>query len=489
MAEGIDVSSYKQPPLPTALDTVQKLGNLQQQKQQIESGALTIDKQKLDLMNQQYGYLIRELNSVGPNPNADDLNKVAKNAVTMGIIKPDMYANFIRTMPTDPSQMAAFRDKIATTMASTAEAVNFHYGSKGYLDTGNAQTPISTTPRQGAVSTGPAIPTQPSVQSTVLSPETNEPGLRGPRPPIVPPGMAAGPPRGGPGNPLPIAPPNVAMPPPVGTSNAMYEAQPQPATTAVPTPRPRSQALPVAPPPLTPNQRVAQGDPGLRTGMSPLFEAGKAQLVTDQNDATGRLTALKPALQALPLLKDLTTGIGTETYNKAIAGLSNLGLVPQGVTDKAAAYQIVNKKLADYLRSSPLAGRSDAAQALSQSASPDPKGQINQALVKLTKDAIVLDRVQIARPGAFTKETVGPDGKTVHSPNGELDKYGEHRSTFPGKVDERAFGIDLMEPKDRQKLLDEMHKKQNTFEGKKFWTGLSIAVRQGMIDPELLNAK
>jgi len=52
MAE-VDTSSYARPGAPVnALDQMQKYGNLQQQKQQIESGALTIDKQKLDLVNQ-----------------------------------------------------------------------------------------------------------------------------------------------------------------------------------------------------------------------------------------------------------------------------------------------------------------------------------------------------------------------------------------------------------------------------------------------------
>jgi hypothetical protein len=87
--------------------------------------------------------------------------------------------------------------------------------------------------------------------------------------------------------------------------------------------------------------------------------------------------------------------------------------------------------------------------------------------MKLTKDAIVLDRVQAARPNAFQDQ--------------DLSQYGAHRSLFPATIDERAFGLDLMEPKERQSLIKEMKEKTGTPEGEKFWHSLELADKQGLI--------
>jgi len=61
MAE-VDTSSYPKPPaLPVqknALEQAQQWGGLQQQQQQIQSGAIQIDKQKLDLVNTKFKYSI-----------------------------------------------------------------------------------------------------------------------------------------------------------------------------------------------------------------------------------------------------------------------------------------------------------------------------------------------------------------------------------------------------------------------------------------------
>ncbi len=298
------------------------------------------------------------------------------------------------------------------------------------------------------------MPIQQQVPPTAagVNPVTGQPAFVGPQSPQNAPGTVAQP---TPVNtsPLPVGP---VSSPAIKGQSSNFGGNVLGATVEAPSP---AQSV---------TDRFPNVPRGPATGMSPMFETGQKQYVEDQNLATGKLTQIQPALQAIPLMKGMTTGPLTDQYNKALAVAKVLGISPTTPNDPVALRQEVNKKLAAYVGQSPLAGRSDAGQALAQAGNPDPKGQINQALVKLTKDAIVQDRIQAARAGAFE--------------GNDYSKYGEHRSTFPARADARAFGIDLMEPDERQKLLDDMKDKANTFEGKKFWKSLATVKNQGLID-------
>lgn len=466
MADGlptVDTSSYpKAGASPSVLDTVGKLQGLEQQ-------SISIDQNKLKLVNDRYGIMSKELQGLMGDPDVD-FNKVAaryQNLVNLGLMDSKMMAHSLQDVPTDKAKIPEYLKMKALQAGSIVEALNATYGAPKLVNNGQQDIPS----REGVFVKGgiqrdpQGVPFQRQVPPTAEVRDTNptlpngqpNPGygsssLQGPQAEQPTPGLPVARPAGAPQMaPRPTAPINPS-PLPVGT-----DTLPDGSTRTV-----------------GPNTAPRYSPSGLSTGMPPLFEEGKKQYVEDQNLATQKLTAIKPAIQALPLIKGLTTGIGSETYNKALAGLSNLGLVSQGQTDKAAIYQELTKKLANYVSNNPVGQRSDAAQTLAEAASPSPKAQINPALIKLTKDAVILDRVQAARANAFEGQ--------------DYSKYGEHRSTFPAKVDERAFGIDLMDPEERGKLLSDMNKKLNSSkaaeraEGQKFRRSLAIVDKLGYID-------
>ncbi len=432
-----DTSSYPKPTLPTSpLDIAGKLGGLQSQK-------LDIDQKKLDQANQGLTYLTRALNSLGPNPTKEELLSKGQSIVNMGLAPPSMMDEMRRQIPNDPAKMRAFVDQLQTQTAQHQEMIN-HFRGPLYTNQGAARTDVLQVPGSPNYPVTPrmSIPAEPPPTFETVDPNTGQRRSIG----NVPPPPAQG------FNRLGIRPSAVTPPLPSGVPLN---------PNSIPGMRPGEKAVSAtAEPPTTPGV--------FPTATAPLFEEGKKRYEEDQNLATQRLTSMKPALQALPLIKDLTTGIGTDTYNKALAGLHNLGLLPQGLTNKVTVRQELEKKLAQYVASNPVGQRSDAAQTLAEAGSPSPKIQINPALLKLTRDAIALDRVQVLRAGAFE--------------GADFSRYGQHRSLFPSKIDEKALTLDMLEEKERNDLLDEMSKKRNSYEGKKFFDTLRMVKKQGIMD-------
>lgn len=440
MAE-VDVSSYKQPEGKSPLEIASDFGKLKQQQQAIQRTDIGISSDQLKLMNDRWGIINNEMKTMlgEKDLTIDKVSKRFQNLVKMGLVTPTQYGEFIKTLPSDPKGLTDAVEASWKRGMSTIEAQNFAFGQNHEQNNGQGTLSGKTDMRTGGFTPATVTPAQLPPGTPTTGADTGQSKLLGTQPPAVQPVLPVGP-----------------VPGVQGQSNNfggnVISATREP---AVPQPR-----LPV-------QQPVPSGP---TTAPAPMFEIGKKQLAEDQELATQKLTAIKPAMQVLPLLKDLRSGPTTETFTRAVATLKANGIIPTGTAenDPTAIRQIVNKKLADYVRSNPVGQRSDAAQHLSEKASPTASEQINPALIKLTKDAIVLDRVQAARAGAFE--------------GGDLSKYGNHRSTFPARVDERAFGIDLMEPAERKKLLDDMVKKKDTFEGKKFWKSLQIVKDQGLID-------
>jgi hypothetical protein len=204
------------------------------------------------------------------------------------------------------------------------------------------------------------------------------------------------------------------------------------------------------------------------TGNPPLFEAGKTQLAQDQQIAAQKSQSLIPILQAIPLMKDIMAGPGTNQFTHAVAALKAFGFIPTDVNDPIAIRQEVVKKLNAYVSSNPVGQRSDASQTLLEASSPSPNIQILPALTRLAKDAVAQDRTIISKPGAFTSD--------------DLSQYGKHTSTYSGSIDQQAMQLDQMEPKERQSLLDKMKKEATTTQGKKFWNTLRIIKQQGLFN-------
>jgi hypothetical protein len=460
MAE-VDTSSYPRLPAnpPSFLDTAQKFGALQEQQQAIQSNQLAIQQQQLGLIKQRFAAISGQIPGLisKPDLNENDVRQFYQNNVNEGLITPDQAATEIAQIPPTAGMPAAqaaltLKNHMGNKLQmaqSTMEALNYHLGQPGSVDNGQTIQPTLSSPKPG-FSGNP-------VAGGVVGPQA---GI-----PVQPPPTTGVVSQGGPGQ------------PPPGTPTLLGNTG---SRTGLPT---APGALPVGPAPVPPGMKIGgQNVTGINvgpdtgagakgpivTGTTPLFEAGKTQYVQDQDLATQKLTAIKPALQALPLIDGIMAGPGTAAYTHALAGLKAFGIVPTGVNDPVAVRQEVVKKLNQYVSSNPVGQRSDAAQTLAEASSPTPNVQILPALKTLTQDAIALDRVQAARPGAFNSQ--------------DFSKYGAFRSTFPAQMDERAFKLDLMSPQDRNALLAQMTKNKNTFEGKKFWNSLAIIDKQGLIN-------
>lgn len=469
MAE-IDTSIYKQQPIKGPLEVMGEVQNLQR-------GKLGLDKQKLDLINQNYDGMIRELSAIDPNSGPDVIRQAIQNQVKLGRLTPEIAATTIATIPVNPAEIPNWLKTNIRKAMSTQEIVNAHWGTNSYLNDGQNTTPIRTPSMGGGpIATGAPIANQPPPTTPVIG-ANNTPQLLGSQQPQIPPG---------------------AMPAPGSGIPGQYVPQPQSRLPTTPLDQPKGVPTvritkPVAAPSNkltipaqdittadlykgTPNERVAQGftdntftPRGPVTGQTPMFEEGKRMLAADQELATQKLTQIKPAIQALSMMDGLRSGPSTGPWTTAIATLKANGFIPIDINEKdpTVIYQVVNKKLAAYVRQN--GTRSDADQALAEESSPSVKVQINPALIKLTRDTIVQDRIQAMRAGAFEGQ--------------DYSKVGEHRASFPNKIDERALGVDFMTADERRKLGEEMEKKAGTAEAKKFWDSLKLAKKLNMLGP------
>lgn len=466
----VDISSYPKPmQAPSALDTLGKLQTLKQQEQGIERTGIGIEADKLALMNSRYGILNKELSSLigKQNLSSDDIVTTGQNLVKLGIIPADMFGKFVSQIPTkqqlqqNPNAAQEFIQQTIDRSRHVNDAVNFHYGVPGFVGNNQTQTPVVTSnkPGFGVRPTGAPIQMQLPPGQEVATPRGTQ--LLGPQEPRLPAGARPLPsglpgqyqPQGSPvmpaapANRLPVAPVNTAPIPPGPVTNSAVMG---------PSRNFRGNVTKVEIEPPSP-----QVPAGPMTSQAPLFEEGKKLYTADQDVSTQKLTQIKPVVAALPIIESIRSGPGTEAFTKAVAGLKTWGLISTAAeNDPTALYQEASKKLAQYVSQSGLAQRSDAAQTLAEAASPNPKTQISPALIKLTKDAIIYDRIQAMRSVAFQ--------------GNDYSKYGAHRATFPSTIDSKAVGLDLMKPEDRYKLIDEMKKKKNTPEGKKFWKSLEL---------------
>lgn len=433
-----DTSSYNMPLPVSPLKTVQELGALKQQQQQIESGGLTIDNQKVELANKALAALGTAVTSLGPNATKEQYKAVGENVAKAFNLPPQAIQSWNQRIDSAATPQE-FYNQAVTAIGDHQAAVSYHLGTRQDINNGQSVTPAVTSIKPGFGVKPIAAPIQRQLgpETDVVTPAGTQ--KLGPQAPQLPVGVA--PVRGGvPGQMAPA--PSQALP--VADRNASAAAS-NPAAF---------------------ESKNGYKPTGPMTSQPPMFEEGKKQLAEDQALAAQKLTAIKPPIQALSMMKDLRSGPGTETYNKAVAFLKANGILPTQANDPTAIYQEVNKYLSQYVQGS--GTRSDADLASREASSPNVGTQINPALVKLTKNAIALDRVQAARAAAYES----PD----------LSGYGNHRANFPAQIDERAFGIDLMEPKERQALLSDMKKKANTPEGQKFWKSLKIADKQGLLN-------
>lgn len=452
MAEvpAIDTSSYKSalPVGKSPLDTVQQLGTIQQQ-------AINIDQSKLKLMNDRFAIINNELSTLANDENITHDKVIAKmNTLSkMGLVPKPMLQEFYNDLPKDPKQLKASIEQTLQRGMSVLEKLNFQYGVPGIINTGQAIIPTVTSPRFGVRATNAPIQTQVPPTASTVNPVTMQPQMLGPQ------GYQGAPP--GVGVPLPVAPQIKTVP--GAPSGAMAPIAPPPAALPV---APAAEASKEAPLPVAPATPAIPQPSGPVTGAPPLFDEGKKDYTADQALATQKMTAVKPALEALKLMEGLQSGPGTEAFNRVVAGLKTWGVIPTTANDPTAVYQEVNKYLNQYIQQS--GSRSDADLAQKEMSNPNITTQINPALIKLTQNTIAQDRIQAARPGAFKSQ--------------DYSKYGQHRSQFPQSMSIEAAAFDLFPQDKRKEVWDqnlEKAKKGNK-EAIKFFKTLEIMREQNM---------
>lgn len=451
MAE-INTDSYPRPQLPVnTLDVAGKLGGLQQQ-------SLAINQQKLDQANQALGYMTRAMASIGPDGTKDQYLAVGQNAVKMGLVPPQMLNTYAERLNAAPTPQA-FYNEFVNAAATHQETLDYHLGRPGTMQNGQTIQPTMTSqkPGFGVRSVGAPIQMQIPPTSQGVGPNGQPAFVAAQAPDIAPgSGAVAAPP---PVNSLPVSQPRSVAPMPAGHSNNFGGS-----------------ILSVQPPPdVSFTQPAANKDQGRMvprgpaTGLPPMADQGMKQLAADQDLATQKMTAIKPLLLALPKMKDLRSGPGTETYNTAVAFLKANGILPIDATnDPTVVYQEVNKYMNQYISRN--GSRSDAELASKESSNPNVKTQINPALLELTKNTIAQDRVEAARPNSFE----GTD----------YSKYGQHRSTFPQTMSLEAAKLDTLEPEERITKFNDMlaKAKKGDKNAIKFIKTLDVMRKQNMHD-------
>lgn len=523
MAIQADISSYPRPaPHKSVIDQAKDITSLHGAVQGLERQDIAIDSDKLALANKQWGLVNHELATLADDPNLTH-DKVVQRFGSIAKtyrIPPPMASEFLAEIPKPTGNpevdKQAMRDYIKTTVKRGQDInsmLNTMTGVKGTAQSGGATYPTTTRPFEGLEQTGPAIGASYSPQqldelidyqdpvSGQISKITRRQWLeRQGTPAPMPPGQVApiSPVVGTGAGRMPVAPPpgGAPMQPPMQPPGAMA------APPAVPMPRQRPGAgagMPVEQP-LVPIKTKTQSFPapgGDRPigkpseGVDVTFAPGLKAFEADQNQAADIGTAMKPLLSAWPLLQGLRTGPGTKPFNDFAAFLkANGALDTKAANDPTAVYQEATKYLKDYLRRSPSVSRSDAAQYLGEQASPDPKGQINQALVKIVRSAMANDRVLMARAMAFRDQTLDDKGQPLPGDKGKLalGKYLDFKGAFQQATDQRAFVLDLMPDDERNALLDKMQKEveKGSLEGNKFAISLRLAKRLNVIDPALI---
>lgn len=485
----VDTSSYLKPTIPaqkSLMEQVKSYGDVEQQKN-------TITKQQLDLVNQRYGYLLRELNSLPANATSEDLMKVGQQAVNMKLITPEMYSTFVTDIPKDPTQVSDYRKQIATKLATTQEAINYHYGQIAQQsDNSKVYTGIQQSPLQGGgfkpVTETPLQlpPTTPQVNNNPNSPNYLQPGYIGPS---------------GPSGPKPLSANTTANPvPPLAAPNQPFhqgegripgevapQATPQPAPSlrnnvagAIGPTRERIDLEGTEPAKnfddrfgaSFPNRVVTGAAPGVAAAIQAVGEQSGKDYASALTRAKNFQADLYPAEAALEGIRKLGTqgvGPGTDALNNIKSAIITwLPNAKKEDIEKVADFEATRKYLTQIARSSGSTGTNDQ---LAAAFEANPSIKMSQAATEtVLKSVIALRKMEHAQTLLFNEQGLPPN---------EYSKWvAKNQNVF----DPRAFGFTDMSKEAKQKLISSLTPKQK----EKFEKSLEFAIKAELIAPPKL---
>lgn len=445
----VDISSYPKPGLPVnMLDVAGKLGGLKQQQQQIQSGAIAIDKQKLDLMNNHFQIMQNELGTLANDPKAtkeevlqrmhrigDTFNMPAPVRAQMEAEFSDVPGNKALGKDGEGNPLLARRlDLIMKRAFDTNQRINSQYGAPGSSDNGQTVTPTRQGLRGPPIANGLPIQKQLPINQPQLGPN-NQPVLTGPQPPQLPVGATAAP----------------------GGLPGQYK-------------------LPVAPAPF--NERFTGGPAGPATGLPPgVAEAQQTaaiasgeQLATMRRQASSFQRDIFPLAQAIPELEKLGTkgtGPGTDTINNIKSFvLSNIpGVKESDFSGSVKDFDKAKKYMTDYVNQTGNSGTNDK---LAAAFAGNPSVHIsNAAAVDVAKSAMALRKMQ---------QAIYLDTESNNLPAHEVSR---HVAKLTNEIDPRAFGTENMSAKAKKVLLEQLNK--NPVEKERFERSAKLAAKYNLL--------
>lgn len=476
MAE-VQTGFYQNVPQVNPLERIKQVGDIAQQ-------AVGIEQAKLNLINQRFGIMTKQLSTFANDPNAtpDKIMQWGQNLVKQGLIPAKMWAQEVAQLPAptgnaqqDAAALQAHLKQKLISMGNTQEAVNWQYGQQNLVDRGGQLQPIVSSPMFGVRESGAPIaktlsPTERGAPVEIVGPNnerqiiTRENALRRQGQPLGPAGEV---PSLAPGQAAPIAPPA----PQVQNPLVKPSARSRPAGN--PLGSPQTPPVAVSPPPVVQAPAPAATAPtGLTTALPPgVPEAATAvggasgqQLAADRAESAGLLQNSFPLREAIPKLEKLgPTGTGplTEGRQEIKSALVSLGILKP--TEDVKTYDEARKYLTQFARQNGNTGTND--QLASAFAGSPSVGISNASAVDLAKAALAIQRMRAAAPLAFAATGKPPE------------KYSEFLQEYRQTQDPRAFGIDFMTPAQRNKLLDTM----SAEEKQKFLRNVNQAKKLGIV--------
>ena len=446
----IDTSSYpKLNPPGSGLDTASKVIDLQRGQQALQSGGLTIDKQKLDLVNQRFDTMAKDFTSLmgRPDLNEDHIRKRIETDVKLGIVTPEMAGTFINQLPPTqgmkPAEAAStLKDHLGTWLnhaQTIKEAIDSQFGTPASADNGaevmaGVQKPAI---HGGGFQPATRMPIQlPPTQPTIN--DQNAPAVLGPS---APSGVY-------PANNLPVA------------------------STNTPTPQPRPRGLPVAAPAVSgptgptinngtefsnrfdaayPNKVATGLPPGVAAAAGNVAEQSGKDYATDLTRAKNLQADLYPAIRVLDILKTegpQAFGVGTDKLNTLKnAMVTWFPNVNPKTIESTANFGEAKKQLVQLARSNGNSGTNDQ---LAAAFEGSPNTTMTGATIEsVVKSIVALRKMQSAQTLMFDKTGLPPD------------QYSKWIAKNQNQFDPRAFGFDMMERPKQDKLLSSFTEKEN----------------------------